>query len=145
MNKNLVFRVAILVLALGPAAGILGVGAPPKEPAYKTVHVFTPGSVNDEKLLFSVLEEFNAMIARLGASGVRYRLWKAVGPKGDTGELMYESTWPSRDVYDRVHKEKEYVTLLEKYLPYLRQVLKSEVYSAWLATETSRPDKKAKR
>ncbi|OGD19313.1 MAG: hypothetical protein A2W03_18460 [Candidatus Aminicenantes bacterium RBG_16_63_16] len=127
-----------------PAAAFIDAAAP-KGPAYKTVHVFTPSSVNDEKLLFSLLEEFNATLARLGAPGVRYRLWKAVGTKGDTGDLMYESTWPSREVYDRVHKEKEYMALLEKYLPYLRHVLKNEVYSAWLATETSRPEKKGKR
>jgi len=138
MKKNLALLAAIVVLALGTAASFRG-AAPPKGPAYKTVHVFTPGSVNDEKLLLSLLEEFNSTIARLGVPSVRYRLWKAVGSGGDKAELMYESTWPSREVYDRVHKEKEYVDLLKKYLPFLRQVLKGEVYTAWFGTEPNPP------
>jgi len=147
MTKTLAALTAALVFGLGPGRVALGAADPPKTPAYKTVHVFTPGSVHDEKLLFALLQEFNAVVARLGAPGVRYRLWKAVGTDGDKAELMYESSWPSRDVYDRIHKEKEYRALLEKYLPFLRQVLKNEAYTGWLAAEMGTPakDKKGKR
>jgi hypothetical protein len=145
MKKHLAVLLSVIILPLGSATAFLSAAAPPKEPAYKTVHMFTPGSIHDEKLLLSLLEEFNATVARLGAPGVRYRLWRAVGTEGDKAELMYESTWPSREVYDRVHKEKEYVSLLQKYLPFLRQVLKGEVYTGWLGTETGPPAKKGKR
>jgi hypothetical protein len=144
MKKSLAILTAIIVFALGNAPPFAG-AKPAKEAAYKTVHVFTPGSVNDEKLLLSLFEEFNSTIARLGAPGVRYRLWKAVGSGGDKAELMYESTWPSREVYDRVHKEKEYVDLLKKYLPFLRQVLKGEVYTAWFGTVPNPPARGGKR
>ena len=145
MKRNRAVLAAILLLGFGPGSIVFGASDPPKTPAFKTVHVFTPGSVHDEKLLFSLLQEFNATVARLGAPGVRYRLWKAVGADGEKTELMYESTWPSREVYDRIHKEKEFMALLEKYLPYLRQVLKGEVYTGWLGTETGPPAKKGKR
>jgi hypothetical protein len=59
--------VAIISHALGPGAALLDAAASPKGAAYRTVHVFTPGSVHDEKLLLSLLEEFNATVARLGA------------------------------------------------------------------------------
>ena len=145
MKKHLAVLISVIVLPLGSATAFLAAAAPPKEPAYKTVHVFTPNSVHDEKLLLSLLGELNAVVSRLGAPGVRYRLWKDVGTDGDKAELMYESTWPSREVYDRVHKDKEYVSLLQKYLPFLRQVLKGEVYTGWLGTETGPPAKKGKR
>jgi len=147
MNKKLAAVAAVVIAGWGWGAADLGAADPPKTPAYKTVHVFTPGSIHDEKLLFALLQEFNAVFARLGSPGVRYRLWKAVGTEGDKAELMYESSWPSREVYDRIHKEKEYRALLEKYLPFLRQVLKNEVYTGWLGTEMGTPakDKKGKR
>jgi hypothetical protein len=136
MKKHRAVLISMIVLALGPAAASLDCAAPPKGPAYRTVHVFSPGSVHDEKLMLSLLQEFSATVARLGASEVSYRLWKAEGgTKGEKTELMYESTWPSREVYDRVHKEAEYVKLLQKYLPFLRRVLKGEVYTAYVEIE----------
>ncbi len=143
MNKQLAVIAAIIILALGPAAAFAG-AAPPKGPALRTVHLFSPGSVHDERLLLSLLQDLNATFARLGHSDVRYRLWKAEGAEGGKPELMYESTWPSREVYDKVHKEADYLKLLDKYRPFLQRVLKGEVYTTYVEVEPASSSKPAK-
>lgn len=97
-------------------------------PAYRTVHTFSLPSAQDEAKLLSVLEEFNQVIARLGAREARYRLWKIQGAEAGLSGYMYESTWPSLEVYDRVHGEAAYKKVLEKNLPFLREILKNEIY-----------------
>jgi hypothetical protein len=84
--------------------------------------------VQEEGRLLSVLQEFNQVLARLGFKGVRYRLWKIQGAAAGLSGYMYESTWPSLEIYDRVHKEAAYTKVLEKHLPFLREVLKNEIY-----------------
>lgn len=127
MKRTRVITAAIIITILGAAVFSVKVSAP-AGPAFRTVHTFSLCSAQEEGRLLSVLQEFNHVLARLGFTGVRYRQWKIQGAAAGLSGYMYESTWPSLEVYDRVHREAAYTKVLEKNLPFLREVLKNEIY-----------------
>jgi hypothetical protein len=127
VRRTCIVMVAIVLLAFGTAPAFVG-ASPPAGPAYRTIHTFSLKSAQEEKQLISTLGELNGVLAKLGFSKVRYRLWKIQGAAEGLSGYMYESTWPSLEVYDRVHKQAAYRKVLEKNLPFLREVLKNEIY-----------------
>jgi hypothetical protein len=125
-KKRSVMWLAVLVLFL--AASFLK-AAPPAGPAFRTVHLFSLSSAQEEGRLRAALEEFNRLFSKLGYPQVSYRLWKVQGSASDQFTHLYDSTWPDQATYDKVHQNSTYKKLLEKHLPFLQQVLKNETYS----------------
>jgi len=112
------------------------VGAP-----FRTLHQFNLTTIGEETRLLAVLEEFNQLFAKLGYPEVRYRLWRV--QEGGPGQLnyLYDSLWPDRATYDKVHQDSGYKALLEKHLPFLQQILKDEVYYKYVELGTRGPKK----
>ena len=131
MKKYLMVLAASGICLLGISAVLLR-GLPAKGPAFRTVHLFNFGSEQEEKRLLAVLGEFNQLFAKMGHPNIRYRLWRVQGQQAGEFAYLHESTWPDLATYDSVHKDAAYVKLLDKHLPFLRQVLKNEVYNRYL-------------
>jgi hypothetical protein len=128
-KKRSIFGLAALVLFL--AASFLN-AVPPSGPAFRTVHLFNLKSTQEETRLLAVLDEFNKLFSKLGYSQVSYRFWKVQGEEPGHSTYLYDSTWPDRSTYDKVHQNSAYKKLLDKHLPFLQQVLKNEIYSKYL-------------
>jgi hypothetical protein len=124
-NRSIV-RLSVLVIFL--AASFLWAGMPAGS-AYRTVHLFSLSSAQEEGRLRAVLEEFNQLFSKLGYAQVSYRLWKVEESGSEQFTHLYDSTWPDRATYDKVHQNSAYKKLLEKHLPFLKRVLKNETYS----------------
>ena len=103
--------------------------ASPAGPAFRTVHLFSLSSSQEEGQLLAVLAEFNRLFSKLGYPQVNYRLWKV--EESETGRFshLYDSTWPDRATYDKAHQDPAYKELLEKHLPFLQRILGEEVYA----------------
>src|SRR5689334_8075793 len=76
-------------------------------PAFKTVHLFNLASGAEPDLL-AALEEVNQAIAKEGYPESRYRVWKVQGDQQGGHAYLWESTWPDRTVYSKVHDAQSY-------------------------------------
>jgi hypothetical protein len=123
--------IGLTILALLLSASFIS-GVPPDGPGFRTVHQFSLSSAEEEGRLLAVLDEFNRLFSKLGYPQVSYRLWRVQEGEADRFTHLYDSTWPDKSTYDKVHQDPAYKKLLEKHLPFLRQVLKDEAYSKYL-------------
>jgi hypothetical protein len=125
------FRLLVLaavLLAAAPSSG-LAQEAPPTE-AFKAVHLttFTPQQV---AALQAWMRDINAAIEKAGHKDVRYRLYKVTGKQSGRYEYLWESSWPSGQVYKAVHDSPEWKAVGSKH-PGLDQLLKDEIYNRYV-------------
>ncbi len=129
---------AILALVL---SATFARSLPPEGPAFRTVHLFSLSSAQEEGRLIAVLDEFNRLFSRLGYPQVSYRLWKVREGGTEQFSHLYDSTWPDRSAYEKVHQDPAYKELLEKHLPFLQQILGEETYAKCLELRSGGPKK----
>jgi hypothetical protein len=73
----------------------------------------------------------NAVVAKAGHPDVRYRLYKVVGKQSGNYNYLWESTWPSGDVYDKVHKSAGWESAMKRH-PQADDLMKGEVYNRYV-------------
>lgn len=117
--------VALAILVISPAAQ----EAPPTQ-AFKAVHLtnLTPQQVT---ALQAWMADMNAVIAKAGHPDVRYRLYKITGKQAGKYEYMWESSWPSGDVYKKVHDSPEWTAVVQRH-PGLDGLLQDEIYNRYV-------------
>ena len=126
------FRLSVLACALLATAPFSGLAqeAPPAE-AFKAVHLttMTPAQL---AALQAWMRDINAAIEKAGHKDVRYRLYKVTGKQSGKYEYLWESSWPSGQVYKVVHDSPEWKAVASKY-PGLEQLLKDDdVYNRYV-------------
>jgi hypothetical protein len=99
--------------------------------AFKAVHLvsLTPQQV---AALLSWMADMNAAIAKAGHKDVRYRLYKVTGKQAGKYEFMWESSWPSGDVYAKIHNRPEWKSIADKHSAGLSDLLKDEIYNRYV-------------
>jgi hypothetical protein len=106
--------------------------SPTNDPEFKTVHLLNFKSPDGEQKLLSILREFNDLFVKLGHPQIRYRVWKvAAEPRGRT-RYLWESTWPSRALYQKVHNLPEYRTTFDRLSPQIAQLMSDHIYDQYL-------------
>jgi hypothetical protein len=133
--KRKTVGLAMLLVVLAPHLNSGG----QEGPAIKTIHVFNLSSPQEEARLRAILNEFNQLFSTLGFPNVSYRLWRLQEewPGQFSYRYVYDSTWPDRETYDKVHQNIAYQKLLEKHLMFFTQVLNNEIYGEYLELEFS--------
>jgi hypothetical protein len=103
--------------------------APPAG-AFKAVHLtnLTPQQV---AALSAWMADMNAVIAKAGHPDIGYRLYKVTGTQVGKYEYMWESSWPSRDVYTKIHNSPEWKVVAERH-PGLDGIMKDEIYNRYV-------------
>jgi hypothetical protein len=124
---SLVFVLATGALAQEPA---------PKE-AFKAVHLVTLTSA-DVATLLSALADINAAVTKAGHPEVRYRLYRVVGKQMGSHNYMWESSWPSGAVYDKVHQSPAWQAATKKH-PEMERLMKNEVYNRYVEVTSAKP------
>lgn len=124
-HRMLLFVLLLALLGSGP-------GAQDRAPteAFKAVHLVTLTSA-DVATLLGALEDVNAAVAEAGHPEVRYRLFKVVGKQTGNHNYMWESSWPSGTVYDRVHQGPAFQAATKKH-PDMERLIKDEVYNQYV-------------
>ncbi|MBA2303665.1 MAG: hypothetical protein H0W08_13645 [Acidobacteria bacterium] len=129
-----------LMLLLVLLVGVLGTGPraqePPPKEAFKAVHLVTLTSTDLATLLAS-LADVNAAIAEAGHPETRYRLYKVVGKQAGHYNYMWESSWPSGAVYDRVHKSPAFQAATKKH-PEMERLMKNETYNRYVEVTSAK-------
>ena len=130
-SRSLALAVALSVMT----AGVLTSQEPAPAEAFRAVHLvnLTPQQV---AALQAWMADMNAAIEKTGHKDVRYRLFKVYGKQAGSYEHMWESSWPSGAVYDKVHASPEWRAVSEKH-PGIRELLKDEIYNRYVEVPAS--------
>lgn len=107
--------------------------APPDGAEFKTVHLFNLKSAAGEQKLLSMLGEFNAMFVKIGERQIRYRVWKTAAEPRGTTRYIWESIWPTRALYLKVHNLPQYKALFDRLSPEIAQLMSDHVYDQYVA------------
>ena len=123
-------------LLLGGCALLVAFAAPssaeaPAAPVVKTVHLFNLPNRESEAQMAAIMNEFNDTFASLGQPDVKYRLWRVNGRRQGEFSYMWESTWPDRATYDRIHRDGAYRRVAMKHARTLRSLVDREVYNRY--------------
>ena len=116
-----------LVLALAATLGTTVLLAQTPGPApseeFKAVHLVSLTASQESSLLTA--------LAQAGHADIRYRLYKVTGKQDGKYTHMWESTWPSGDIYDQVHKSAAFEAATKKH-PEIEELMKEEVYNRYV-------------
>jgi hypothetical protein len=126
----------LLAVVLGMAASGAVAQEPPPSGPFRAVHLvsLTPQQVTT---LQAWMAEMNAFIDKTGHKDVRYRLFRVVGKQAGKYDFMWESSWPSGAVYQKIHSMPEWKEIGGKH-PEVSEVLKDEIYNRYVEVTTSR-------
>ena len=109
---------------------------PPPAGAFKAVHTVNL-SEQQVTTLQAWMADMNAAIAKAGYKDVRYRLYKVIGKQAGPYAFMWESEWPSGDVYQKVHALPEWKAIGSRY-PGLSELTKDEIYNRYVEVGAGR-------
>ena len=126
-RSNWMLLLILLVAILGTKPH--GQEPPPAE-AFKAVHLVTLTSA-DAATMLAALADVNAAVAEAGHPEIQYRLYKVVGKQAGDYNYMWESSWPSGAIYDRVHKSAAWQAATKKH-PEMERLMKNEVYNRYV-------------
>jgi len=112
------------------ASAALAQEAPPEGP-FKAVHLVGLTSAAEVATLQAALDDMNAVVAKAGHPDVRYRLYKVVGKQNGNYNYLWESSWPSGDVYDKVHKSAGWESAMKRH-PKADDLMKGELYNRYV-------------
>jgi hypothetical protein len=121
-----------LHVAAALAVSVAVISASDQAPAgpFEVIHYFQINvpRADAERIMIPAVTALNKGIAKGGCAECVYRLWRVSGeaPWG-IAEYQLTSSWPSREVYERVLASQEFRSVLP-YLEKLRTVTKSEGY-----------------
>lgn len=103
---------------------------PPPAQAFKAVHLanLTPQQV---AALQAWMADMNAVIAKAGHKEIRYRLYKVTGTQSGRYEFIWESAWPSGEVYTKIHNRPEWKAVADRH-PGLDGVMRDEIYNRYV-------------
>jgi hypothetical protein len=123
------------LIALAVSGAATQVQEPPPTGPFKAVHLV---SLTDAEVaaLQDAIAELNAVVAKAGHPDVRYRLYKVVGKQAGDFNYLWESTWPSGAVYQKVHDSPEWAATVKKQSA-IDALMKKEVYNRYV--EVTRP------
>ena len=125
-----------LCLITAFAAPALAQDAPPKE-AFKAVHLVNLKSPADVAALQAAIADLNKAMANAGYRDIKYRLYKVTGKQAGAYGYLWESSWPGGDVYDKVHKNAEWIASSQKH-PEIDALMKDEVYNRYVEVPTAK-------
>ena len=134
-SRTLVF-VGLLVVVAAAAARAQQTPAPTR--GYKAVHLFNIAAQDETQFLVG-LSQASEAIAKAGFPDVRYRVWKVQGQPQGAQEYIWESTWPDRATYDKVHSNAEFKKILDRVEPMMSKVLKDHVYNRYTEVALPKP------
>jgi hypothetical protein len=103
---------------------------PPSSPAFKAVHLANLTDDEASKLL-AWITDMNEMIAKAGYPNVRYRLYKVAGKQNGSYGYMWESTWPSEDVYAKAHADPGWDAVDKKHKS-IASMVKDQTYDRYV-------------
>lgn len=133
-SRTLVF-VGLLVLV---ATAVQAQQTPAPTRGYKAVHLFNIAAQDETQFLLG-LSQASEAIAKAGFPDVRYRVWKVQGQPQGSHEYIWESTWPDKATYDKVHNDPGFKKVMDRVEPMISKLLKDHVYNRYAEVALPKP------
>jgi len=127
ISKSLV---AVAMLFALPMPGPLAQEPPAATGPFKSVHLVKLTDAQVVKLQ-AALADMNAATAKAGYRETRYRLYKVTGKQSGTFNYLWESSWASGEVYQKVHTDPDWLAAAKKH-PELDALRKGEIYNHYV-------------
>ncbi len=126
----------VSIFIVGCALALVAIASPlrpweSKTPAYRAVHLLNLPSPEAEAKSLGILGEFNQMLAQLGYPNVQYRLWKVHGEQGGNYSYLWDSIWPDRATYDKVHEHEAWRKLYERHRQAFEEIFENQIYNRY--------------
>ena len=87
---------------------------PPNQP-FQAVHLIKLPTDDAAKAFAAALADINAAIAKAGCRTCVYHLWKVYGTQSGEHNYLWISTWPGRDVYNKIHNDAGYQAAINRH------------------------------
>ena len=123
------FIIAWLILTSIATTATLAQEPPPKG-SFKAVHLVTLTDA-EAATIQNAIADMNAAVAKAGHADIRYRLYKVTGKQAGSFNYLWESVWPSGEVYQKVHDSPEWTATMKK-LSGLETLMKNEIYNRYV-------------
>ena len=130
--RSLALLVALLVVTFVPVAA----QEPAPAGAFRAVHL-TNLTRQQVSVLQAWMADMNAAIDKTGHKDVRYRLYRVTGKQAGPYEYMWESSWPSGEVYRKIHENPAWKAVADKH-PDVTALLKDEIYNRYVEVTRER-------
>lgn len=100
---------------------------------FKSVHLL---KLTDAQVatLQAALVDLNAATAKAGYPETQYRLFKVTGKQSGNFNYLFESSWPSGEVYQRVHTDPDWLAVAKKH-PEIETLRKGELYNHYVEVQ----------
>jgi len=99
---------------------------------YRTVHLVNLKSIDDEAEIVAIADDFNNVVAELGYQNIRFRFWKETGERESPYKYIFESTWPDKETYDKVHEYEKFKLVWEKSYAKWKKMLQEDIYNRYV-------------
>ena len=130
------FIIACLIVTSVATTATLAQEPPPKGP-FKTVHLVTLTDA-EAATIQNAISDMNAAVAKAGHPDIRYRLYKVTGKQAGSFNYLWESAWPSGEVYRKVHDSPEWAANMKKNSG-LDALMKNEIYNRYVEVVPKTP------
>ena len=90
-----------------PAAAAAATPNPVPDQEFRAVHLLNLTAAQETDLLAS-FAELNKMFMKLGCTTCNYHLWKVAGQQAGAYTYLWESSWPGKAVYEKLHNAPEW-------------------------------------
>lgn len=124
--RSLALVVAVAVVTVASAAA----QEKPPAGAFKAVHLvnLTPQEIATVQ---AWMTDINAVLQKAGHRDIRYRLYKVTGKQAGKYEFLWESAWPSGEVYTKIHNSPEWKIVADKHSA-VNALMKDEIYNRYV-------------
>lgn len=127
ISKSLV---AVAMLLALPVTAAFPQEPPATTGPFKSVHLV---KLTDAQVvrLQAALADLNAATAKAGYPETQYRLYKVTGKQSGNFNYLWESSWASGEVYQKVHTNPDWLAVAKKH-PELDALRKGEIYNHYV-------------
>ena len=134
MRKNILISVTFLVLlSLSNYSNSSKCEESTGSEVFKAVHLINLRVETSEVELLKILNEFNEVIVELGYPNIKCQLWKERSDRQGKYKYIFESTWPSQEIYDKIHNSDIFKKTAKKYKKKYGEVITEDIYNRYIS------------
>lgn len=99
---------------------------------FRTVHLINLKTAEDEIEYVAIANIFNNLMTDLGYQNIRFNFWKENGSVDGQFKYIFESNWPDKETYDKVHEHEKFIATKNKWYPKFKEKLEEDVYNRYV-------------
>lgn len=121
-----------------PAAAAAATPNPVPDQEFRAVHLLNLTAAQETDLLAS-FADLNKMFVKLGCTTCNYHLWKVAGRQAGANAYLWESSWPGKAVYEKLHNTPEWKALSATPAgKRMEEITKNEVYNRFVEVKAAK-------